>query len=167
MRYNTSGFACRFRYAVPVNTALVNDKITKSHYQALAEFRYALRKFLHFSETAAMALGLTPQQHQALLAIKGFPGRQPVTVGELAERLQVKHHSAVGLVDRLVADRHLRRVASSGDRRQVGLDLTPRGEAVLEQLSSTHREQLRRIGPQLSRLLESLDGVPPANPPRP
>ena len=76
--------------------------ITKSQYENLAAFRFALRKFLRFSEDAAGAAGLTPQQHQALLAIKGFPGRDHVTVGELAERLQIKPHSAVGLIDRLV-----------------------------------------------------------------
>jgi DNA-binding MarR family transcriptional regulator len=133
-------------------------KITKAHYETLAEFRYALRKFLHFSETAALAVGVTPQQHQAMLAIKGFPGRDRVTIGELAERLQIKHHSAVGLVDRLVAEKYALRVPDQADRRQVYLALTDRGETMLERLSATHREQLRRIGPQIKRLLESLQG---------
>ena len=135
------------------------NKIAKVHYETLAEFRYALRKFLHFSETAAQAAGVTPQQHQAMLAIKGFPGRDQVTVGELAERLQVKHHSAVGLVDRLVAENYVRRVAGQKDRRQVLVALTARGESVLEKLSATHRDQLSRIGPQINRLLEMLPGV--------
>lgn len=135
------------------------NKIAKSHYETLAEFRYALRKFLHFSEMAAQAAGITPQQHQAMLAIKGFPGRDQVTVGELAERLQVKHHSAVGLVDRLVAENYVRRVAGQKDRRQVLVALTARGEAVLEKLSASHRDQLSRIGPQINRLLEILPGV--------
>jgi len=135
------------------------NKIAKAHYETLAEFRYALRKFLHFSETAAQAAGVTPQQHQAMLAIKGFPGRDQVTVGELAERLQVKHHSAVGLVDRLVAENYVRRVAGQKDRRQVLVALTARGESVLEKLSATHRDQLSRIGPQINRLLEMLPGV--------
>lgn len=72
----------------------------KSDYEALAAFRYALRQFLRFSEDAAATEGLSPQQHQALLAIKGFPGRDSVTIGELAEKLQVRHNSAIGLVDR-------------------------------------------------------------------
>lgn len=131
-------------------------KITRAHYETLAEFRYALRKFLRFSEAAAQAVGLTPQQHQAMLAIKGFPGRDKVTIGELAERLQIKHHSAVGLADRLVAENYVRRVASPKDLRQVCLALTPRGESILEKLSATHREQLHQIGPQISRLLKKL-----------
>jgi len=145
------GFACMS----------AKSKFNQSHYETLAEFRYALRKFLHFSETAAQAVGVTPQQHQAMLAIKGFPGRDQVTVGELAERLQIKHHSAVGLADRLVAENFLRRVTDQQDRRQVYLALTPAGEAILEKLSATHREQLRRIGPQINRLLESLQGMEP------
>ena len=128
----------------------------KSQYEALAAFRYALRKFLHFSETAAEAAGLTPQQHQALLAIKGYPGRDRVTVGELAERLQVRHHSAVGLVDRLVRERMVARAAAREDRRQVWVELTRRGEATLGKLSALHRQQLRRVGPELSGLLEQL-----------
>ena len=71
-------------------------QLSKSQYELLAAFRYALRQFLHFSEEAARAAGITPQQHQALLAVKGFPGRDCVTVGELAERLQLRHHSAAG-----------------------------------------------------------------------
>lgn len=134
-------------------------KITKAHYETLAEFRYALRKFQHFSEAAAQAVGVTPQQHQAMLAIKGFPGRDHVTISELAERLQIKHHSAVGLVDRLVAESYVVRAPDPSDRRQVYLTLTARGEAVLEKLSATHREQLHRIGPQINRLLESLQGT--------
>jgi DNA-binding MarR family transcriptional regulator len=132
------------------------NHITKAHYETLAEFRYALRKFLHFSEVAAHAAGLTPQQHQALLAIKGFPGRDYVTVGELAERLQIKHHSAVGLVDRLVAEDYLVRRSDQNDRRQVDLSLTPRGESILAKLSASHREQLHQIGPQINQLLEAL-----------
>ncbi len=136
--------------------------ISKSQYENLAAFRFALRKFLRFSEDAAGAAGLTPQQHQALLAIKGFPGRDHVTVGELAERLQIKHHSAVGLIDRLVLEDLVMREASATDRRQVDIRLTARGESTLEELASLHREQLRHIGPELSALLRRLgqgDGV--------
>jgi DNA-binding MarR family transcriptional regulator len=130
--------------------------ISKSQYENLAAFRFALRKFLRFSEDAAGEAGLTPQQHQALLAIKGYPGRDRVTVGELAERLQIKHHSAVGLIDRLVLEKLVERDASAEDRRQVHISLTPRGEGMLEELSSMHREQLRLIGPELSSLLQRL-----------
>jgi DNA-binding MarR family transcriptional regulator len=131
-------------------------KITKAHYETLAEFRYALRKFLHFSEAAAHAVGVTPQQHQAMLAIKGFPGRDMIAVGELAERLQIKHHSAVGLADRLVEEGYVRRAPSAQDRRKVLLALTPQGDAILEKLSAAHREQLHHIGSQINRLLKTL-----------
>ncbi len=130
--------------------------ISKSQYETLAAFRFALRKFLRFSEDAAGGAGITPQQHQALLAIKGFPGRDRVTVGELAERLQIKHHSAVGLIDRLVLEDLVARDASAEDRRQVYIGLTPRGEGILANLASLHREQLRFTGPELSALLQRL-----------
>ena len=125
----------------------------------LAEFRYALRQFIHFSEAAAQAAGITPQQHQALLAIKGFPGRDSVTVGELAERLQLRHHSAVGLIDRLVVEKMVSRSPSDKDRRQVLIQLTRRGENVLEKLSFAHQEQLKNLGPEINQLLERLGGA--------
>src|SRR5512135_905230 len=132
------------------------NKLSKSQYEKLAEFRHALRQFLHFSEEAAHAAGITPQQHQALLAIKGFPGRDRVTVGELAERLQLRHHSAVGLVDRLAAEKLVARTPSAQDRRRVFVQLTRRGEQVLERLSSAHRQQLRGMVPELNLLLREL-----------
>ncbi len=131
-------------------------KLSKAEYENLASFRFALRQFLRFSEQAAEAVGLKPQQHQALLAVKGYPERDHVTMGELAERLQVKHHSAVGLVDRLVSKKLVTRDPSANDRRQVWICLTPRGEEMLEKLSAAHREQLGRIGPELSELLGRL-----------
>lgn len=131
-------------------------QLIKTQYETLAAFRYALRQFLRFSEGAAQAAGITAQQHQALLAIKGFPGRDSVTVGELAERLQLRHHSAVGLVDRLVGEKLVSRTSSVEDRRQVLIELTGRGENMLEKLTSVHRDQLRRIGPEIQQLLERL-----------
>jgi len=133
-------------------------RLSKAEYEALASIRYALRQFLRFSEDAATAAGLAPRQHQALLAIKGFPGRDRITIGELAERLQIHHHSAVGLADRLVLHRLAARERGAADRRQVYLALTPRGEAVLEKLSAAHKEQLRRIAPQMEKLLKRLAG---------
>src|SRR5689334_5220469 len=132
--------------------------LSKAQYELLAAFRYALRRFLHFSEAAATAAGITPQHHQALLAIKGFPGRDHVTVGELAERLQLRHHSAVGLVNRLVARRLVTRRRDAIDRRQVHLVLSARGQSLLEEVSTAHKEQLRRLGPQMSLVLELLRG---------
>ncbi|MCZ2128411.1 MAG: MarR family transcriptional regulator [Anaerolineales bacterium] len=131
-------------------------KITKSEYEMLAAFRYSLRKFLHFSEEAAEAVGLTPQQHQALLSIKGFPSGERVTVKALAERMQIRHHSAVGLANRLAAQGLLLREPSQTDRRQVYLSLSKQGAALLERLSSIHKEELRRILPELRELIERL-----------
>lgn len=133
-------------------------KIAKAEYETLAALRYAVRQFLRFSEEAAQAAGMTPQQHQALLAIKGFPGRDRVTIGELAERLQLRHHSAVGLANRLVSEKLVARTRDTEDRRQVYLALTAHGETVLEKLSAAHKEQLRRMGPEIEFLLEKLRG---------
>ena len=124
--------------------------------RALAEFRYTLRKFLHFSEEAAVSAGLTPQQHQALLAVAGFPEGETVSIGDLAERLKIRHHSAVGLVNRLVTEGLMERTPRTNDRRKVSLALTPRGNAILQTLSETHRDELRREGPHLVALLQSL-----------
>ncbi len=134
-------------------------QLNKPQYETLAAFRYALRRFIHFSEELAQAEGITAQQYQALLAIKGYPGRDKVTVGELAERLQLRHHSAVGLIDRLVAEKLVVRVRSEEDRRQVLIQLNSRGEEVLQKLASVHREQLKRIGPEITRLLGRLGRI--------
>lgn len=131
-------------------------RITKSHYELLASLRHALRRFLSFSQEAARAAGLTPQQHQALLAIKGFPGRDFTSIGELADRLQLRHHSAVGLVDRLGKRQLIRRVASRADRRRAELRLTTKGEALIEQLSAVHLAELRQHGKTLHRLIGTL-----------
>ena len=130
--------------------------IAKSHYEMLAALRRALRRFLSFSQEAARDAGLTPQQHQALLAIKGFPGRDHVSIGELAESLQLRHHSAVGLVDRLAGRHLLRRMRSQVDRRRVEVRLTDRGEKLLERLSAVHLRELRQLGPELRRLIGSI-----------
>lgn len=130
--------------------------VSQEEYETLATFRYQLRRFLRFSEAAARRVGLTPQQHQALLAIKGFPERDYVTIGELAERLQIKHHSAVGLVDRLVAQELVTREAATEDRRQVYITLTARGTELLSELTVAHKEELRRMGVTLQKLLEQI-----------
>lgn len=132
------------------------SSLTKTDYETLAEFRYALRLFLHFSEEAATAAGLSPQQHQALLGIQGFPGRDRISIGELAERLQIKHHSAVGLVDRLEKEGWVKRLASPDDARKVLIVVTARGLRLLATLSSAHRQELRRIGPSFRAALDRL-----------
>jgi DNA-binding MarR family transcriptional regulator len=124
-------------------------------YRLLAEFRHQLRVFTAFSETAARAAGLAPQQHQALLAIKGFPVAP--TIGELAERLVIRHHSAVELVDRLVEARLVVRYLDSDDLRRAVLVLTKRAEEMLAELSVAHHEELRRMAPMLRSLLAELE----------
>ena len=123
--------------------------VTKEEYERLAAFRYNLRHFLRFSESAAESAGLTSRQYQALLAIKGFPARDSVTVGELAEQLQIAHHSAVGLIDRLALQELVSREAGTEDRRHVYVKLTDRGVELLNALTSAHKEELKRLGAQL------------------
>ena len=125
-------------------------------YEVLAEFRYLLMRFAAFSEQAARAAGLAPRQHQALLAIKGYPGGAPVTIGDLAARLGIRHHSTVGLVDRLVSRGYLLRRADPRDRRRAFLSLTAAGERQLAGLSAAHRQELRRVAPLLKSLLSRL-----------
>lgn len=131
--------------------------LSKSHYELLAGLRYRLRAFLQFSGEAATAQGLTPQQHQALLAIKGFPGRDHVSIGELAERLHLRHHSAVGLIDRLVVRRLVVRAPARADRRRVEVRVTARGETLLRKLSAAHLAELRERAPELRRLLALIE----------
>jgi len=131
--------------------------LSDGDYERLAEFRYVLRRFMIFSEDAAEGAGLTAQQHQALLAIRGFGGKEPMTVGDVAERLGIRHHSAVGLIDRLLSKSLVKRRAGSEDRRQVMLSLTPKAEALLAKLSATHRDELRRLAPLLQTLLKHLE----------
>lgn len=133
------------------------ESITGSDYEALAEFRYQIRKFLHFSERAAREAGIEPQQHQLLLAIRGFTGPgEPPSIGILAERLQIQHHSTVELVDRLVERGLVARSRGPADRRQVLVHLTPRGEAELEKLTAYHLAELRTNGPALVQALEAV-----------
>ena len=117
---------------------------TKTELEALSEFRYQLRRFLRFSENAAHAEGLTPQQHQLLLHVKGYPGRDWATVGELAERLQMQPHSALALLARCESLGLVVR-ESSQDRRQVLVSLSPEGEARLMRLSVLHQRELRSL----------------------
>jgi DNA-binding MarR family transcriptional regulator len=119
----------------------------------LAAFRYSLRQFLSFSEKAAAGMGLTPQQYQALLAVRAHHGPAALTITQLAEQLLVRHHSAVGMVDRLAEQGLVRREAMAGDRRKVGIRLTARGQRVFDRLAAVHRTELRRIGPDFTRFI--------------
>jgi DNA-binding MarR family transcriptional regulator len=122
-------------------------------YQALAELRYQIRRFLYFSEQAARDAALEPRQHQLMLALKGLPKGVRPRIGELAERLQIQHHSAVELVNRLAAGGYVRRQRAGDDRREVLLSLTPKGEKVLRELSLHHKAELRMQGPALVKAL--------------
>jgi DNA-binding MarR family transcriptional regulator len=130
--------------------------LTKADYETLSELRYLMRRFAVFSEAAARSAGLTPQQHQALLALRGFPGSGRATIGDLAERLNVRPHSVVGLVDRLVSKNLLRRQVDATDRRKVRVALTRKSQELLAGLSLTHRDELRRLAPLLRSLLARL-----------
>lgn len=135
----------------------IEAAVKKSDYETLARFRFEVRKFLHFSEQAARDQSLTPQQYQALLAVEGTPGRDSISVGELAEQLQVTAHSAVGLVNRLQNAKLIERHTPPEDRRRVLVSVTPLGRSLLERLASEHRRELKTAGPMLVRLLQQVE----------
>jgi DNA-binding MarR family transcriptional regulator len=128
------------------------EPVTLAEYQALARFRRALREFLHFSEQAARAAGMTPAQHQLLLAVKGTESGQPPTIGEVADSLKLRHHSVVELVDRAAEADLLVRVPDPSDARCQRLVLTAPGEEKLALLSTAHRRELRRFKDEMSVL---------------
>jgi DNA-binding MarR family transcriptional regulator len=130
--------------------------LTKADYEALAAFRYSLRTFLAFSADAAGDAGLSPRQHQALLAIKGASEQESLSVQELASRLLINHNSAVELTDRLVEGRLVKRVRDNADGRRVKIMLTAKAERLLESLSEAHLKELDAIRPALLRLLRQL-----------
>lgn len=138
--------------------------LTLSEYRALAQFRYQIRLYLHFSEEQARRYGLEPQQHQLLLAIKGLPEDVQATIGELAGRLQLKHHSMVELVDRLENHGYVTRSTGTDDRRQVIVHLTRAGGRILRQLSLAHRSELDTAAPELLAALRSLRKARPGAP---
>jgi len=132
-------------------------KLTTPDYQALGAFRHALRRFLAFSEASARSVGLTPQQHQALLAVRAHVGPGAISVGELAERLLIRNHSALGLVARLVERGLLVRAPSPTDRRRVLLELTEPGAQVLETISRNNAGKLKSTLPVFTDLVEALE----------
>ena len=137
--------------ALPRSVA-IKDK----DYFVLASFRRELRNFLNFSEQAAQNRGLTPKQHQAILAIRGFEDANGVTVGDLAEYLHLKHHTAVERVDRLVRAKLVVRKTDGEDRRRVLLNLTGKANAALKGLSGIHMAEIRRNAPGMIKLLKQL-----------
>jgi DNA-binding MarR family transcriptional regulator len=123
-------------------------------YETLARFRYELRKFLAFSEVEANRSGLTAQQYQALMAIRGFSIREPVSVGDLADYMLIRHHTAVELVGRMVKLKIISRSTDPSDGRRVLLQLTPEGERRLSRLYKVHVQELRTMGPTLAKMLK-------------
>ena len=119
--------------------------LTKEDFEALAQFRFGIRRYLRFSEETVRRHALSPQQYQLLLALKGFPGREWATVRELAERLQLRHHSVVELLNRAQGQGLVQRVPDPNDRRAVRVELTAAGNEILARLSALHRDELRRM----------------------
>lgn len=145
--------------SVAASAARTRPKIRDEDYRQLAEFRFAIRSFLEFSQNAAKQAGLTPQQHQALLTIRSLSSdaQEQISIGAIAAKLLVRHHSAVELVNRLV-DLHLvTREVDANDRRRVQVALTAKAGKILESLSATHLEELRGLRPSLLSLLQSMD----------
>lgn len=130
--------------------------LTLPNYQALADVRYHIRIFFHFSEQAARRAGLEPRQYQLMLAVKGMPSDVRPRIGALAERLQIQHHSTVELVNRLAAGGYVKRERASHDRREVLLSLTPKGEKVLRELALVHQAELSSLAPDLLAALRRI-----------
>ena len=124
------------------------------NYNVMAEFRYQIRRFMRFSEETARAGGLEPQQYQLMLAIKGMPDDMRPRIGEVAQRLQIQHHSTVELVDRLARRGLVRRRRSESDRREVLLELSPRGDKLLQEMALRHWAEYREVAPYLVAALK-------------
>ncbi len=131
--------------------------ITAADYQTLASFRHGVRRYLAFAEAGARAAGLTSLQHQALLAIKAHTGASPMSIGELAGELLIKHHSAVELVARLLKAGVIDRAEAEEDRRRVSLSLSPAGEKILAALSVKNLRELKIVAPAFSGLMTQID----------
>lgn len=136
-----------------------HEKVTDREYRRLLEFRTGLRQYLRWSETQAEAAGVTPAQAQLLLAVRGQPDPEGPTIGDVADWLLLRHHSAVELVDRAEAAALVRRVPDTDDGRIVRVRLTPQGGRVLERLAEASLEELRRLGPRIRGLYEGLDAT--------
>jgi DNA-binding MarR family transcriptional regulator len=130
--------------------------LKREQYRELAEFRRQIRQFLHFSETTAKEHGVEPQQHQLLLAVHGLPEDVKPTIGEIAARLFIQHHSAVELVNRLERTGAIARHPGTDDKREVLIRLTPAGRAILRKLALAHRDELERTGPELAATLKTI-----------
>jgi DNA-binding MarR family transcriptional regulator len=134
----------------------VTTEITTDEYRALAELRYRIRHFLHEGDAVAQASGLEPQQYLLLLTIRGLPRGDEATIRTLAERLALKHHSVVELIDRLEMHGYVRRSRGRDDRRRVLVSLLPRGERLLEQVARHRIGELRSTGHEFVRAIDRL-----------
>jgi DNA-binding MarR family transcriptional regulator len=134
----------------PNEPVAAKDPLTKQDFEALARFRFGIRRYLRFSEETVRSHGVTPQQYQLMLALKGFPGRDWAVVRELADRLQLRHHSVVELVNRAQSQGLVDRTGDPDDARAVRVVLTDQGEQLLGRLSALHREELRRMDAALA-----------------
>jgi DNA-binding MarR family transcriptional regulator len=134
--------------------------LSDGDYRALANFRFHLRRFVAFSEGEAKGVGLEPRHHQLLLVLRALPAETPATIAALAERLVLRHHTVVELVDRLEEKGLLTRDRDAADRRQVRLGITPRGSDLLRKLTVAHRQELRRSGPALVEALQAALATP-------
>jgi DNA-binding MarR family transcriptional regulator len=134
----------------------MSDTPSAPNFKAMAELRYQIRRFLRFSENAARQAGIEPQQHQLLLAVRGLPDGVKPTIGALAERMQLQHHSTVELLDRLVERGFLCRLRATDDRRHVLVKLTREGEKLLQKLSLHHLHELQSVGPTFVKVMQSL-----------
>lgn len=137
---------------------LLATDLSADEYEALAEFRYQIRRFLRLSEDAAAKAGVEARQYQFLLALKGLIQQKRVTIRDLAERMQLRHHSVVGLINRLVERKLIERRRGNHDRRQVYIHLTPRGDDRLRKLALYHHGELQASGPALVAALHALMG---------
>jgi DNA-binding MarR family transcriptional regulator len=144
------------KYIAPRYTKPVAAEITTDEYRALAELRYRIRHFLRQGDTVAQAAGLEPQQYLLLLTVRGLPAGEEATIRTLAERLALKHHSAVELIDRLEAHGYVRRSRGRDDRRRVLVTLLPRGERMLEEVARHRIHELRSYGHELVQAIDQL-----------
>jgi DNA-binding MarR family transcriptional regulator len=135
----------------------MNRDLDDADYRRLLQFRVGLRRFLHWSEEQAERAGLTPAQHQLLLAIRGHGGDQGPTIGDIAGYLLLRHHSAVGLIDRAERAGLVKRQEDAGDRRVVRLRLTAQGTGLLQQLTSLHLEEIQRLAPRIQEISQGLE----------
>lgn len=146
-----------------VEEVAVSGPLTKPDFEALARFRFGIRRYLRVSEEIVRSHGLTPQHYQLLLALMGFPGREWATVRELADLIQLRHHSVVELINRAQKLGLVRRAAHPTDARAVRVSLTEEGERILARLSALHRDELRRMGSVFTQPF--WEDISPASPP--